>query len=67
MKIYLVTRTDKVDWDEYAAWVVKARDKKEALELCNWSVGSRVKPNAIIEEIKLEGEPKAILGDYHAG
>jgi len=33
MNIYLIERTDKVDWDEYVGFVICAESKKEAVSL----------------------------------
>ena len=37
MRIYLVKRTNGIGYDEYDAWVVSARSRKEAWEICKWA------------------------------
>ena len=34
MKLYLIERQDRVDWDEFAGFVVRAENEEQALELC---------------------------------
>lgn len=67
MKIYLVSRTDSVGYDEYDAFVVKAKNKMEALELCNAEWGQFTEYNTEIEEINLKGKPEVLLGSFNAG
>jgi hypothetical protein len=76
-KIYLVSLKEH-DYDEYDGWVVIAKNKKEALELCNIS---DVKPQAYsgrdnqykdnVEYIKFLGYSKlksqVVLGSFNAG
>lgn len=65
MNLYIVSRTDEVDWDEYAAFVIAAKDETQALQFAKeeQSFGS-----FSIEKIVPEEEaPGIILSDYKAG
>jgi len=63
MKLYLVTRNDETDYDEYDSFVVRAENEEEAIELCKYSYMK----NSTVTEITQEGERGQILGSYNAG
>jgi hypothetical protein len=74
MKVYLVERTDEVDYDEYDSFVVKAESKKEALKLCqteadDWSYHQDTfrENNTKISELLNEGKKGIILGSFNRG
>ena len=61
--LYLLVRTDEVCYDEYDSFIVRAINKKEALnfverETGNWEVK---------EELSGHGESEIILGSFNAG
>ncbi len=68
-KIYKIT-FNEVDWDETRGFVVVARDKKRAKELC---LGGSNKTEDNIEEFVLLGNAKTtlkegiVLEDFKAG
>jgi hypothetical protein len=64
-RIYLVTRTDEIDWDEYDAFVVRAENEEDALLQCDY--GYLNKGNTTVIEITQEGEKGRILGSFNAG
>ena len=75
MNIYLIERTDKVDYDEYDAFVVVANSSKEARELLvqlyirdkiydSWSDNNKV--NLIGTTTKYK-KTRVILGSFNAG
>lgn len=66
--IYLVKRDPKyVDYGEYDAFVVRAKSKMEARELCN-DTGFHVKYDPLtITLIEPEGKSEKILGSFNAG
>lgn len=60
--IYLVQRTDDIYYDEYDAFVVRAKSRKEAAEM------TRIKGYPLkITLIKPEGKSMEILGSFNAG
>ena len=69
MKIYLVKRTDDVDYDEYDSWVVVAHDPEEAKNMCKWEYYSSVPKihTVTVKEIKMGTKPRPILGSFNAG
>ena len=67
MKIYLVSRTDKIGYDEYDAWVVVAETPAKAKALCNWADGSPSNDELRAKEIKPLKKPQVILGSFNAG
>lgn len=71
MKLYLVKRTDNIDWDEYRGFVVRAENEDEALKICydeSLLIGTAFeKHNTIITELIYQGEKGIILSDYKAG
>lgn len=68
MKIYLVSRTDKVDYDEHAAFVVRAKSPKRAKEMCIGVgfYGTRL-DNLKVKEVSNEDKEEIILEDFRAG
>lgn len=74
MNLYLVGRTDDVDYDEYDAFVVAAHNEIEATlfllqkydkpEYSEWSSKTEVK---LIGTTTAYSEPTAVLGSYNAG
>ena len=70
MKLYLVERTDKIDYDEYDSYVVRANNVEDALKLCQ---NKEFKDecfridNTEITEILLEGKEEIIIGSFNAG
>lgn len=83
INIYLVSRTDPVDWNQYDAFVVSAENELEAVEMLNNKHQSKDEksqlyvhwPRKIELEVKLLGkavgeyarEPREILGSFIAG
>lgn len=77
MKIYFVSRIDRIDYDEYDGFVVRANSKEEALELCKketkgWAhydeqSGYFHELNTEIEEVEMSGGARVILGSFNAG
>lgn len=64
MKIYLVERTDIINYDEYDSWVVVAKNKEEAKLMCKWYADN---PELLVKEIRAVGKPRLILGSFNAG
>lgn len=65
MKIFLIKRTDKIDYDEYDSFVVIAKNKKHAIELIK--ISYFIEENTYCKEIKIGKKGKIILGSYNAG
>lgn len=76
MKIYLVSRTDNVDYDQFDSFVVTASTSEEAIEYLNsiynpdksysdWS--RKVKVEFIGVATDEYTEPTVILGSFNAG
>ena len=66
MKIYFVGRTDKIDYDEYDSFIVRAENKKDALQLLTNKEGFK-EATTEIKEINIEGKSDIILGSFNAG
>lgn len=64
MNIYLVSRTDRVDYDEYDAFVVLAQDEREAL-----SIAKKLQHGTFeVKAVDLNDPiPHVILGSFNAG
>lgn len=81
MPLYVVTRTDRVGWDEYDGFVVRADDPDSAVALIRASHSSGVcglggprdedeaslRARLLVEEINPDGEPAIILESFCAG
>jgi hypothetical protein len=63
MKIYLVERTDKVGWDEFDAFVVRADNEEDAIKQCDYWFAQE--PNVV--EVTPDGPKGRILGSFCAG
>lgn len=65
MKIYVVSRTDEVDWDEYYGFVVAAENEDQALKFAKeeTDIGEFKVEQIILEEVKAG----IILSDFNAG
>jgi urease accessory protein UreE len=66
MKIYLVERQDRVGWDEYDSFVVRAENEEDALIQCDYTLCSK-ENGTTVTEIKAKGEKGRILGSFNAG
>lgn len=81
MPYYLVSRTDYVGYDEYDAFVVKAKDEKEALSFCYSpfydederyenlrTTDQNFRSGCItIEKLDAKRQPGPVLGSFNAG
>ena len=74
MNIYLISRTDLVDWDQYNAFVVVATNETEATlfllkehPLGDYSDWSDKTSAMLIGTTDIYTEPTKILGSYNAG
>jgi len=66
--IYLVERTDSVDYDECDSFVVRAKSRKEASDLCKDYYGFNLKDKPVkITLIKSVGKSEKILRSFNAG
>jgi len=64
--IYLVERKDDVGWDEYDAFVVRAKNEEEAITICSEQAFFN-KDNTTVKEINSKGKSGVILGSFNAG
>lgn len=64
MNIYLVSRTDDVDYDEYDSFVVVAENEDDALKLVKDNLFK--KETVKIEKIATDKE-QVVLGSFNAG
>jgi hypothetical protein len=64
--IYLVKRTDGIDYDEYDAFVVRSFDPEDAVVVCD---DLCFKPESTTVKFIAEspGEREIILGSFNAG
>ena len=77
MALYLVTRTDTYDYDEYDALVVRAKDAEEArsIALTDYDQGSLFSAkyqgftpeNTKVDAIPAGGESGVVCSSYNAG
>ena len=71
MKLFLLTR-DNYRWDEYDAFVIRAKNEDEARELVSKvdrfeAIHWLDKTVSKCEEIKIKGDKKIILSSFYAG
>lgn len=83
MKLYHVKRTDLVSWDEYDAWIVRARNKRGAVLAVwdqhgpsefspAWALGhpaslDAFRENVTVTRVREDGAIAVILSDFKAG
>lgn len=80
MKLWLVHRTDSVDYDEYSSLVLRAESREAALDQLrnpnpdgSWRDEQAYRgmcaegSNVTIEELTAEGEPGLVIEDYLRG
>jgi hypothetical protein len=77
VKLYLVSRTDEVDYDEHDAIVVRAESKERAVALAThqetfdnvtWAKYSGMRAdNVKVTEVTTEGDEEVILASFNAG
>ena len=74
MKLWLVKRTDGIDYDEFVSFVVRAENKKKALNICkyesnkyNWREATFRDDNTEIIELTTDGEEEMIMDSFNAG
>lgn len=68
MKLYLITRTDRTDYNEYFGLVVRANSKEDALAIATGHSGfSPDGSNLVVVRIRESGRRGVILSDFHAG
>ena len=66
--IYLVARTDSVGYEEYGSFIVSAKSRKEASDLCKDYYGFDLKDKPVkITLIKSVGKSEKILRSFNAG
>ena len=70
--IYLLARTEAVNYDEYDSKVVRAPNEQQARELANEDTGDEGTlwndPEQVTcESLDPNGEAGVILGSFHAG
>lgn len=66
MKIFLV-ETDDFEYDEYDAFIVRAKDEAEALKPGKQYAQDAIRGEITVVEVKPEGESKVILASFNAG
>jgi hypothetical protein len=71
--LYLVKRLDHAGYDEYVGFVVRAKNKDEAIKLCQeWGtpyedINEDFRPeNVTVEVIDINGESGIILDSFNA-
>ena len=67
MNIYLIERTDSIDYDEYKGHVVQARTKESAYELVNTKDCTKYNSTCFIIGTNENTQEKVILSSYKAG
>lgn len=65
--IYLIERLDEVGYDEYDSFVVRAKDPKQALDICSKRAKYFNETNTQITKLCELGEDEIILGSFNAG
>ena len=72
MTLWLLKRTDRVGYDEYAGFVIRASSEREAREIA-WSAASDEPRDVWLNDavaarpIDADGKDEIILGDFNAG
>lgn len=66
MKLYLVRRTDRIDYDEYDAIVVRAENEDRAVAEAVCHVGM-TRHNVEVTEVTPDGDAAVILASFNAG
>lgn len=78
LKIYLIRRNERIDYDEFDAIVVIAKDRKSALQITPYpneeddnSMWAWAKPDKLTAEFigyaKAGSKPGLVLGSFNAG
>lgn len=73
MKLWILKRIDRPDWDEMAGMVVRALDETAARGLAATEAGNEgfvvwlAAATASCEELTTDGEPEVIIMDFNAG
>ena len=67
MKIYLVTRTDDYDWDEYDAVVVVEKTPKKAMEFCEEYFNKGKMTCELIGTATSKQKAGEVLASFNAG
>jgi hypothetical protein len=75
VKLWHLRRTDKVDYDEYDSFVVRAETEQEARELLinehardnYFNPWTRVHADVVCAELTMDGPTEIILGSFNAG
>lgn len=72
MKLWLLTRTGDIGWDEYNGKVVRAETEFQARDIANQRTGDEGKIWGHItlvkcEEIPIDGAAREILASFNAG
>lgn len=65
--LYLVERVDEVDYDQYGSFVVRAKEPKQALDICSKRANYFNETNTQITRLFELGEDEIILGSFNAG
>ena len=72
MKLYLLTRKDDVDWDEYDSKLIRAGNPKSARIMANEDPGAEGKmwgdaTKVTCQQIMQNGPAKVIIQSFNAG
>lgn len=67
MKLYLVERTDCVNYDEFDSFVVRASSEDEAFSMCKRQEEELTRCEVKITQLTNRGEATVILGSFNAG
>lgn len=63
MKLWLVSRTDKIDYDEYDSFVIRSKTAEHAICIAQ----NECRGEWIAKEISTDGAEEVILGSFNAG
>lgn len=67
MGIYVVKRLDRIGYDEYTGFVVRANSSEHARAICkNYSEDFRDN-NTVVKDVLPYGETEVILSSFRAG
>jgi hypothetical protein len=73
MKLYLLTRKGRTDYDEYDAQIIRASSPKAARKLAALGAGAEgasvwlKSSGSMCQTLKEKGPQKVILGSFNAG
>lgn len=67
MKLWLLTRTDKIGYDEYVGFVIRASSHQQARKIAREYEDRFSSPKWKVTAVKVDGKPGCILAAFNTG